>query len=88
MTVEERNELKRLSLDVYGKETYYARLLRKGELKLENAVTSTGNPIQVKRWYPLSVEEVRDRMLKMIDVREAAKAAAEAKKGEKNETKK
>lgn len=83
MTKNERELMKALSLDVYGNANYYAKLMKKGEYRLEKATTNAGDPIDVKRWYPISAAEVIERMEKIKTdraVAQALKAAEEAAK--------
>jgi len=88
----EREQLNELSLKVYGKAGEWRKLVKKGEFKEENDFTSGGKGIKVKRWHPITADEVKVRMEKILTDREteAKKAAEEAvqkAKGEENEIK-
>lgn len=58
----------------------WQRKVRKGEYRPETSQTAAGDAIQVKRWYPISVDEMAVRMEKILTDREneAKKAAEEA----------
>lgn len=78
MTRQERMELCELSLQVYGRRYAWQKMLRKGELVEEKAVSNNGNPLTIKRLKHLTLEDVLARMEKVIaDKQEAAAKAAE-----------
>ena len=89
LTRAEREELNELSLKAYGRKLAWQKMVRKGELKEETAMTSGGQPIKVKRLHQISVDEAVKRMQNVLKEREeqakkAAEEAAAQAKGEEN----
>lgn len=82
MTRQERLALCDLSLQVYGRKYAWQKMLNKGELVEEKAVSNNGNPLTIKRLKHLTLEDVLARMEKIINDKKeaAAKAAEEAAK--------
>lgn len=82
MTRNEREAMNDLSLQVFGRKSYWQKLLRKGELYEDDAMTANGTPIKVKRLKYLTVEDILAKMKQQIESRKeaAAKAAEEATK--------
>jgi len=79
MTRKDREELNAMSLDVYGNRNAWAKQVRKGEYRSEASMTNSGQPINVKRWYPITPEEAKKRMEKMLADRALAKIEAQKK---------
>lgn len=88
MTRQEREAMNDLSLQVFGRKSYWQKLLRKGELYEADDMTSNGTPIKVKKLKYLTVEDILAKMKQQIETRKeaAVKAAEEAVKQAEGET--
>jgi hypothetical protein len=81
----DREELCQLSLQLYGRKYAWQKMMKKGEWIEETQLNKNGNPTKVKRWQPLTLEQVLEKMLDQeYKNQEAAKKVAaekEAKNG-------
>lgn len=82
LTRAEREEMKALSKQAYGKLYAFQKLLKKGELKEADAKTNNGDPIKVKVVEYFTIQQIKDKMTKIVADNVAALAAEEAKKAE------
>jgi len=85
---DERKEMDELSIKAYGRANTWRKMVKKGEFIAEDGHTSGGKVRPVKRWKPITVDDVRGRMEDIIKKNEEARLAAEAKKKEEELAKK
>lgn len=93
LTRQEREAMNDLSLKVFGRKSYWQKLLKNGEFRPQKTLTKNGQPIEVLRWHPLTVDDVLAKMEEQIKTREeqakkAAEEAAQQAQGEVNGTEK
>lgn len=80
LTRNEREEMKKLSLDAYGKQGAWQKMLNKGELRPGTAYTNAGDQVNVKKLHHFTVNEIKLTMQKVITEREEAAKVAAAKR--------
>ena len=85
LTRNEREDLKKLSQEAYGKPLQWQKLLKKGEMRPEVIQTSSGNSIQAKRLHYFTLNEIKLTMKKILVDREEAAKKAEAERSEKRQ---
>lgn len=78
MTRDEINTLCDLSLQVYGRKYEWQKMIKKGEMVETEHMSARGTPLKIKTIKHLTVNDVLDKMLKLVnDKKEAATKAAE-----------
>lgn len=66
LTKVERELMKELSIKAFGKSSSWHSILKKGFYNKESGVSSDHKPISYKKWYPLTVQQIKTRMEEII----------------------
>lgn len=82
LTREERESLQELSVQAFGLPNKWQKLLKKGELEPAKIITANGDAFDGKRLKRFTVQQVKEKMEKILsdrlkELEEAAKKAEE-----------